>query len=136
MGACGITITESQTADWDSTKGKAVTEAFLKKSKDIQGVFAQNDEMGLGAVQALQEAGLKPAEDVKIITVDATKGAFQAMIDGTINTVVECNPLLAPQVYDAALKAVNGETLPKWIPSTEGVFQAADAAKLLPDRQY
>lgn len=136
MGACGITITESQTADWDSTKGKAVTEAFLKKSKDIQGVFAQNDEMGLGAVQALQEAGLKPAEDVKIITVDATKGAFQAMIDGTINTVVECNPLLAPQVYDAALKAVNGETLPKWIPSTEGVFQAADAEKLLPDRQY
>jgi simple sugar transport system substrate-binding protein len=92
--------------------------------------------MGLGAVQALQEAGLKPSEDVKIITVDATKGAFQAMIDGTINTVVECNPLLAPQVYDAALKAVNGETLPKWIPSTEGVFQAADAAKLLPDRQY
>ena len=136
MGACGITITESQTADWDSTKGKAVTEAFLKKSKDIQGVFAQNDEMGLGAVQALQEAGLKPAEDVKIITVDATKGAFQAMIDGTINTVVECNPLLAPQVYDAALKAANGETLPKWIPSTEGVFHAADAAKLLPDRQY
>ena len=48
MGDCGITITESQTADWDATKGKAVTEAFLKKSKDIQGVFAQNDEMGLG----------------------------------------------------------------------------------------
>ena len=136
MGACGITITESQTADWDSTKGKAVIEAFLKKSKDIQGVFAQNDEMGLGAVQALQEAGLKPAEDVKIITVDATKGAFQAMIDGTINTVVECNPLLAPQVYEAALKAVNGETLPKWVPLQEGVFHAADAAKLLPSRQY
>ena len=136
MGECGITITESQTADWDATKGKAVTEAFLKKSKDIQGVFAQNDEMGLGAVQALQEAGLKPAQDVKIITVDATKGAFQAMIDGTINTVVECNPLLAKQVYEAALKAANGETLPKWVPSTEGVFHAADAAKLLPDRQY
>ena len=136
MGACGITITESQTADWAAAKGKAVTEAFLKKSKDIQGVFAQNDEMGLGAVQALQEAGLKPAEDVKIITVDATKGAFQAMIDGTINTVVECNPLLAKQVYEAALKAVNGETLPKWIPTVEGVFHAADAAKLLPDRQY
>jgi simple sugar transport system substrate-binding protein len=136
MTDCGITITESQTADWDSTKGKAVMEAFLKKSKDIQGVFAQNDEMGLGAVQALQEAGLKPATDVKIITVDATKGAFQAMIDGTVNTVVECNPLLAKQVYEAALKAANGETLPKWVPSIEGVFYAADAAKLLPDRQY
>jgi simple sugar transport system substrate-binding protein len=136
MSDCGITITESQTADWDSTKGKAVMEAFLKKSKDIQGVFAQNDEMGLGAVQALQEAGLKPSGDVKIITVDATKGAFQAMIDGTVNTVVECNPLLAPQVYEAALKAVNGETLPKWVPSIEGVFYAADAAEIMPTRTY
>jgi simple sugar transport system substrate-binding protein len=136
MGDCGITITESQTADWDSTKGKAVMEAFLKKSKDIQGVFAQNDEMGLGAVQALQEAGLKPAEDVKIITVDATKGAFQAMVDGTVNTVIECNPLLAKQVYEAALKAANGETLPKWVPSIEGVFYAADAAEIMPTRQY
>jgi ABC-type sugar transport system substrate-binding protein len=136
MGDCGITITESQTADWDSTKGKAVTEAFLKKSKDIQGVFAQNDEMGLGAIQALEEAGLKPAEDVKIITVDATKGAFQAMIDGKINTVVECNPLLAKQVYAAALKAVNGEALPKWVPSIEDVFYQKDAAEILPSRQY
>jgi simple sugar transport system substrate-binding protein len=58
------------------------------------------------------------------------------MIDGTINTVVECNPLLAPQVYEAALKAANGETLPKWVPSIEGVFYAADAEKLLPERQY
>lgn len=136
MGACGITITETQTADWDSAKGKSVTEAFLQKSKDIQGVFAQNDEMGLGAIQALKEAGLKPATDVKIITVDATKGAFEAMIAGEINTVVECNPLIAPQVYEAALKAVNGETLPKWVPSIESVFYQADAAKILPDRTY
>ena len=45
----------------------------------------------------------------------------------TVNTVVECNPLLAPQVYEAALKALNGETLPKWVPSQEGVFYAKDA---------
>ena len=136
MADCGITITESQTADWAADKGKEVTAAFLKKSKDIQGVFAQNDEMGLGAVQALKEAGLKPATDVKIITVDATKGAFQAMIAGDINTVIECNPLIAKQVYEAALKAVNGETLPKWVPSEESVFYAADAAAILPSRQY
>jgi simple sugar transport system substrate-binding protein len=136
MGACGITVTQSQTADWDSAKGKSVMQAFLQKSKDIQGVFAQNDEMGLGAVQALSEAGLKPGTDVKVITVDATKGAFQAMIAGTVNTVVECNPLLAPQVYEAALKAVNGETLPKWVPSNEGVFYQKDAAATLPSRTY
>lgn len=136
MGECGITITESQTANWDATEGKAVMEAFLKKSKDIQGVFAQNDEMGLGAAQAIKEAGLTPGKDIKILTVDATAGAFKAMIAGDINTVVECNPLLAPQVYEAALKAVNGEPLPKWIPSQEGVFYAADAETILPTRKY
>jgi galactofuranose transport system substrate-binding protein len=136
MGECGITITESQTANWDATEGKAVMEAFLKKSQDIQGVFAQNDEMGLGAAQAIKEAGLKPGTDIKILTVDATAGAFKAMIAGDINTVVECNPLLAPQVYEAALKAVNGEELPKWVPSQEGVFYAKDAETILPTRKY
>jgi simple sugar transport system substrate-binding protein len=136
MEACGITITESQTANWSATEGKAVMEAFLKKSKDIQGVFAQNDEMGLGAAQAIREAGLVPGKDIKILTVDATAGAFKAMIAGDINTVVECNPLLAPQVYEAALKALNGESLPKWVPSQEGVFYAADAETILPTRKY
>ena len=58
------------------------------------------------------------------------------MIAGDINTVVECNPLLAPQVYEAALKAVNGETLPKWVPPIEGIFRQKDAAEILPTRKY
>jgi len=136
MGECGIVITETQTANWSATEGKDVMAAFLKKSTDIQGVFAQNDEMGLGAALAIKEAGLKPGTDVKILTVDATAGAFKAMIAGEINTVVECNPLLAPQVYEAALKALNGETLPKWVPSQEGVFYQADAEKIFPSRTY
>lgn len=136
MGECGIEITKSQTGNWSATEGKAVTEAWLKETKDVQGIFAQNDEMGLGAAQALKEAGLKPGTDVKILTVDATAGAFKAMIAGEVNTVVECNPLLAPQVYEAALKALNGEPLPKWVPSQEGVFYAADAATILPTRKY
>jgi galactofuranose transport system substrate-binding protein len=136
MGDCGIKITQSQTANWDATQGKQVMEAFLKADKDIQGVFAQNDEMGLGAAQAIKEAGLTPGKDIKILTVDATAGAFKAMIAGDINTVVECNPLLAPQVYEAALKALNGEPLPKWVPSQEGVFYAKDAATILPTRKY
>lgn len=136
MGDCGITITQTQTANWDAAQGKAVMEAFLKKDKDIQGVFAQNDEMGLGAAQAIKEAGLKPGTDIKIITFDATAGVFKAMIAGDVNTTIECNPLLAPQVYEAALKAVNGEKLPKWVPSQEGVFYAKDAATILPTRKY
>jgi len=126
MGACGITITNSQTGNWSATEGKAVTEAWLKAGKDVQGIFAQNDEMGLGAIEALKEAGLKPGTDVKVLSVDATAGAFKAMLAGDLNVVVECNPLLAPQVYEAALKAANGEELPKWVPSQEGVFRSTD----------
>lgn len=119
---CGIEVTKSQTANWSVVEGKQVTEAWLKETKDVQGIFGQNDEMAFGAIEALKEAGLVPAEDVKIISVDATAGAFQAMLDGTLNVTVECNPLLAPQVYEASLAALNGETLPKWIPSEESVF--------------
>ena len=119
---CGITVTKSQTANWSVVEGKQVTEAWLKETKDVQGVFGQNDEMAFGAIEALKEAGLVPAKDVKLISVDATAGAFQAMLDGTLNVTVECNPLLAPQVYEAALASLNGETLPKWIPSQESVF--------------
>jgi len=137
MTECGIVITQSQTGNWSATEGKAVMEAWLKQSKDIQGVFAQNDEMGIGAAQATNEAGLKAGTDIKILSVDATAGAFNAMIKGDINTVVECNPLLAPQVFEAALKGLNGDaTLPAWIPSQEGVFYAADAATILPTRKY
>jgi simple sugar transport system substrate-binding protein len=136
MADCGITVTKSQTANWSATEGKDVMAAFLKDSKDIQGVFGQNDEMGLGAALALKDAGLNPGVDVKIVTVDATKGAFEAMIAGTINVAVECNPLLAPQVYEAALKAVNGEDLPEWVPSIEGIYRQETAAQDLPTRKY
>jgi galactofuranose transport system substrate-binding protein len=123
---CGIKVTNTQTANWSISEGKQVTEAWLKESKDVQGIFGQNDEMAFGAIEALKEAGLVPAQDVKVISVDATSGAFQAMLDGTLNVAVECNPLLAPQVYEAALAAMNGETLPKWIPSQEGIFFMTD----------
>ena len=123
---CGIVVTKTQTANWSISEGKQVTEAWLKETKDVQGIFGQNDEMAFGAIEALKEAGLVPAEDVKIISVDATSGAFQAMLDGTLNVTVECNPLLAPQVYEAALAVLNGETLPKWIPSEESVFYMDD----------
>jgi len=126
MGECGIEITNSQTGNWSITEGKAVVETWLKTSKDVQGIFAQNDEMGLGAIEALKEAGLVPGTDVQVLSVDATAGAFKAMLAGELAVTVECNPLLAPQVYEAALKAANGEELPKWVPSQEGVFRASD----------
>ena len=126
MGECGIEVTNSQTGNWSITEGKAVTEAWLRESTDVDGIFAQNDEMGLGAIEALKEAGLVPGQDVQVLSVDATGGAFNSMLAGDLAVTVECNPLLAPQVYEAALKAANGEELPKWVPSQEGVFRASD----------
>jgi ABC-type sugar transport system substrate-binding protein len=126
MADCGIEITKSQTANWSATESKQVTQAWLTETKDVQAIFAQNDEMAFGAIEALKEAGLVPGVDVKILSVDATGSAFQAMLEGSLNVTVECNPLLAPQVYEAALKAANGEDLPSWVPSEEGVFYADD----------
>jgi len=138
MGDCGIDVTKSQTANWSITEGKEVTEAWLKETQDVQGIFAQNDEMGLGAIEALKEAGLTPGVDVKILSVDATAGAFKAMLAGELNVTVECNPLLAPQVYEAALKSLNGESMPKWIPSQEGVFSSdmANLQEITAGRKY
>ena len=112
MGDCGITIPDglSQTGNWGVPESKAVMEAFLKKTTDIQGVFAHNDEEAIGAIQAIQEAGLVPGKDIKVIGVDATADGFKYMIDGTLNADIECNPLLAPQVYEAALAGLNGDT--------------------------
>lgn len=143
MGDCGITITASQTGNWAVAESKAVMEAWLKDAtlKDIQGVFAHNDEEALGAIQAIQEAGLVPGKDIMVVGVDATKDGFAALIDGTLGADIECNPLLGPQVLDAALKGLNGDaTMPSYVPSQEGEFfaaQGADALKeLLPTRKY
>ncbi len=136
MTDCGITITQSQTANWNAADGQTVMADFLATSQDIQGVFAQNDEMGFGAIDAIKAAGLKPGIDIKIVSVDAVYHAFEEMIAGELNVTIECNPLLAPQVYDAALRALNGETLPKWIPSQEGIYRQDTAATDILTRQY
>lgn len=143
MGDCGIVIPDgmTQTGNWGVPESKAVMEAFLKKSKDIQGVFAHNDEEAIGAIQAIKEAGLVPGKDIQVIGVDATADGFKALISGELGADIECNPLLAPQVFEAALAGLNGDTsLPKWVPSEEGEFfaaQGADALKAILDtRKY
>jgi simple sugar transport system substrate-binding protein len=123
---CGIVITNSQTVNWIAADSKQIMDGWLKENRDVQGVFAQNDEMGLGVIEALKEADLAPAKDVKIVSIDGERAALEAMIAGDLNVTVESSPLFAPQVYEAALKALNGETLPKWIPVQEGVFRMDD----------
>lgn len=132
-----IKIIDSQSGDFTVAGGKEVMESFLKAhGRNIDAVFAHNDDMALGAIQAIEAYGLKPGVDIKIVSVDATHGAFEAMIAGKLNVTVECNPLLGPQFYDLALKVVNGEAVPKWVPSQEGIFYPENAAQILPTRKY
>jgi simple sugar transport system substrate-binding protein len=137
QGYPDMQIIDSESGDFTRTGGLEVMRGILKKyGKTFNAVFAQNDDMGLGAIQAMQEYGLKPGVDIKIVSVDAEKEAFQAMIAGTLNATVECNPLLGPQFFDLALKVANGETVPKRVPSIEGIFYPGNAAKIMPTRKY
>ena len=108
-------IIKSQTGDFTRAKGKEVMEAFLKSPEgaEINAVYAHNDEMALGAIQAIEAAGKKPGVDVIVVSIDGVRDAFRAMIDGKLNCTVECNPLLGPAAFDAVAKAVKGEALPK-----------------------
>jgi simple sugar transport system substrate-binding protein len=92
--------------------------------------------MAIGAIRAIEEYGLEPGQDIKIVSIDAIRDAFQAMIDGKLNATVECNPLLGMQFFELALKVVNGEPVPKWIPSEETIYFPDNAAIMIPSRQY
>jgi galactofuranose transport system substrate-binding protein len=130
-------IIDSQSGDFTRAKGKEVMDEFLRRhGKGITAVFAHNDDMALGAIQAIEEYRLKPGVDIKIVSVDAAHGAFEAMIAGKLNATIECNPLLGPQFYELALKVVNGEPVPKWVPSKEGIFLPENAKEIMPTRKY
>lgn len=130
-------IIRSQTGDFTRAKGKEVMEAFLKaEGKKINVLYAHNDDMAIGAIQAIEEAGMKPAKDVVIVSIDAVKGAFEAMMAGKLNVSVECSPLLGPQLMQAVKDLKAGKPLPKRIVTEEGIFPMEVAAKEFPKRKY
>jgi simple sugar transport system substrate-binding protein len=130
-------IIRSQTGDFTRAKGKEVMEAFLKaEGKKINVLFAHNDDMAIGAIQAIEEAGMKPGTDITIISIDGVKGAFEAMIAGKLNVTVECSPLLGPQLMAAVKDVVAGKPIEKRIVTEESVFPKEIAAQELPKRKY
>ncbi|SCL28544.1 monosaccharide ABC transporter substrate-binding protein, CUT2 family [Micromonospora pallida] len=131
-----IKVVASQTGDFTRSGGKQVMEAFLKSNPKIDVVYAHNDDMGLGAIEAIEAAGKKPGVDIKIITVDAVRDGMQALADGKINYIVECNPLLGPQLMDLAKKVIDGEQVPQRVVTEETTFTQEQAKTALPNRQY
>jgi ABC-type sugar transport system substrate-binding protein len=130
-------VIRSQTGDFTRAKGKEVMEAFLKaEGKKINVLFAHNDDMAIGAIQAIEEAGFKPGVDIIIISIDGVKGAFEAMMAGKLNVTVECSPLLGPQLMAAVKDVVAGKPIPKRIVTEESVFPKEVAAQEFPKRKY
>jgi len=121
-----LQIRQSETGNFETELGKTVMEAFLTKAAadgyDIDVVYAHNDGMALGAIQAIREAGLNPGEDIIIIGIDAVKLAFEAILAGDMNVTVECSPLMGPTVVEVIQQHVAGGTPPKTIFNNVRVF--------------
>jgi galactofuranose transport system substrate-binding protein len=133
----GVQVLLTQSGEFSISKGKEVMEAFLKaKGDEIQAVYAHNDDMALGAIQAIEAHGRKPGTEVLVISIDGGRAAFEAMAAGKLNAVVECNPLLGPLAFDAIEKLHRGEPVEKRIDVPDRLFTADQAAAELPNRKY
>ncbi|MEK6704042.1 MAG: ABC transporter substrate-binding protein [Planctomycetota bacterium] len=135
----GMKIIKSQSGNFERGKGKEVFEAFLRspEGSQITALYAHNDDMALGAIQAIEAAGKKPGVDILIVSIDGVHDAFAAMLEGKLNCSVECNPLLGPQLFDVLEKLRKGESVPRRIETAEGVFdQSQVTAEVLKARKY
>src|SRR5690625_971397 len=137
-GESAFTDLGAQTANWSTEEAKSVFETVLKSNNnDVQLVFAQNDEMGLGAAQAVEEAGLTPGEDVKIATIDGTQAALEALAAGTLSFVAEYNPLFGDTALETVNTVLDGGTVDPYIIVPSETFDSPEAAEeALPDRQF
>ena len=132
-----LALVRSQSAQFSLLAGKEVMEAILRAEREpIGAVYAHNDDMALGAIQAIEEAGMTPGKDIIIVSVDAVRGAFEAMKDGKLNCTVECNPLLGPAAFDAVEAVLAGKELPKKTIVKDEIFPQEKAAEVLPTRKY
>lgn len=133
----GYDITYSSSGDFTYEGGRDVVEKYLRDNTwDIDVIFAQNDDMALGAVECLEENGIRAGEDVQIVSVDGTKAAFEALQAGSLNCVVECNPLLGPQLMKAILDLMDGKELPLRIITDERVYDQSNVEKYIHGRKY
>jgi simple sugar transport system substrate-binding protein len=132
-GKGGMKIVMSQPGDFTRAGGKQVMEAFLKnpQGKQIKAVYAHNDDMALGAIQAIEEAGLKPGGDILVVCVDGGRAALEEIAKGRIACAVECSPRLAPQAFDAVNDVLAGKTLPKKQVVQDRIFDETNAKDAL-----
>lgn len=125
--APGLEIVAQQTGEFARDKGQQVMEQLIQSKPEITAVYAENDEMGLGAVTALKAAGKKPGKDVKIVSVDGTRNAVQAVVNGEYNAVIESNPRFGPLAFQTAQKLYGGEEIPENVIISDRAYDETNA---------
>jgi ribose transport system substrate-binding protein len=125
--AGGFTIVASQSGDFARDKGRQVAESLLQAHPDADIIYAHNDEMAMGAIAALEAAGKTPGKDVLVLSIDGGKEAVQAVVDGKIAAVVECNPRFGPKAFETLQRYANGETIEPWVKNIDKFYDASNA---------
>lgn len=131
-----IKVVVSENADFTRVRGREVMESWLGRDLYIDAVFTHNDDMALGAIAAIKEAGLIPGKDIIIVSIDAVRPALEAIIKGELNCTVESSPHYGPKVFEAIELYLAEQVLPKTIMQTGKVFTRVNAAAALSDRMY
>jgi galactofuranose transport system substrate-binding protein len=131
--AGGFEIVASQTGDFARDKGRQVAEALLQAHPDADIIYAHNDEMAMGAIAALEAAGKVPGKDVLVLSIDGGKEAVQAVIDGKIAAVVECNPRFGPKAFETMARYAKGETIEPVLKNEDKFYDPSNAAAELPN---
>ncbi|MGR6743420.1 MULTISPECIES: ABC transporter substrate-binding protein [Microbacterium] len=132
-----ITVLDSQTGNFTRAEGKTVMEGFLQKfGSEINVLFAHNDDMGLGALDAIKAAGMTPGTDIQIVTIDAVKDGMTALANGEFNFIVECNPLLGEKTAEVVKSVVAGESVDKTYIVEDQSFTQEQAKEVLDSRPY
>jgi galactofuranose transport system substrate-binding protein len=128
-GTTGLSVVAEQTGEFERAKGQSVMEQLIQSNPDITAVYAENDEMGIGAVNALKAAGKKPGQDVKIVSIDGTRNAVQLVADGSYNAVIESNPRFGPLAFDTLTKFEAGQEIPQSIVISDDAYDSSNAAQ-------
>jgi simple sugar transport system substrate-binding protein len=132
-----LRIIQSRSADFARDQGEAAMADILRTGKDqVQVVFAHNDDMALGAIKAIEDAGLHPGKDILIVSIDAVRAAFEAMVAGKLNATVECNPLMGPQLMTSVTEVVAGRPIARRAIVEEAVFTRDTARQYIHTRKY
>ena len=125
-------ILASQPANFTRAEGQNVMQNLIQAhGKNITVVYAHNDEMALGAIQALKTAGMNPGKDVKVVSIDGQKSALEAIQAGDLNVTVECNPRFGPIAFDTYEKFLRGETIPTKIIVPDKFYDSSNAAQFV-----